>query len=112
MIQIAAGPEPLSWRGSKSRTRAAGRHSRVPRGATTIGRSMSTGAAALPSVMEACGPDIWTLRELVELAGRLTGHPRPVVPLPNALARLQAAMLELAPGEPMMSRDNRKRAPP
>lgn len=67
---------------------------------------LGTGAAALPSVMEACGPDIWTLRELVELAGRLTGHPRPVVPLPNALARLQAAMLELAPGEPMMSRDN------
>lgn len=59
---------------------------------------------------EACGPDIFTLRQLVELAGRLSGvnegRGRPVVPLPAALGRLQARLMELAPGEPLMSRDN------
>jgi hypothetical protein len=41
----------------------------------------------------------------VELAGEYTGHPRPVIGLPPALARLQAAVLEHMPGS-LMSRDN------
>jgi len=57
-------------------------------------------------VYEACGPDVFTLRELVQLAGSLSGHPRPVIGLPAALGRLQALFMELAPGEPLMSRDN------
>ena len=59
---------------------------------------------------EACGPDVFTLRQLVELAGRYAGvnggRGRPVIGLPAPLARLQARLMELAPGEPMMSRDN------
>lgn len=55
---------------------------------------------------EACGPDVYTLRELVQLAGRYAGCERPVIPLPMALGRLQAMLMELAPGEPLMSRDN------
>jgi uncharacterized protein YbjT (DUF2867 family) len=55
---------------------------------------------------EACGPDVYTLRELVQLAGRYAGCERPVIPLPMALGRLQALLMELAPGEPLMSRDN------
>ncbi len=55
---------------------------------------------------ECTGPRVYTLKELVELAGRLSGHPRPVFALPDALARLQAAAMELLPGEPLMSRDN------
>jgi uncharacterized protein YbjT (DUF2867 family) len=55
---------------------------------------------------EACGPDVFTLKELVQLAGRYSGNERPVVGLPNALARIQAGVMELAPGEPIMSRDN------
>jgi len=57
-------------------------------------------------LFEACGPDVFTLRELVQLAGRLSGHPRPVVGLAPWLGRLQARLMELAPGETLMSRDN------
>jgi hypothetical protein len=34
------------------------------------------------------------------------GKGRPVLALPAALGRLQARLMELAPGEPMLSRDN------
>ncbi len=55
---------------------------------------------------ELAGPDVFTLRELVRLAGAYAGHRRPVVGLPDALGRLQAALLEFAPGPTLMSRDN------
>jgi NADH dehydrogenase len=55
---------------------------------------------------ELVGPRVYTLKELVQFAARASGHPRPVVGLPGSLARAQAIMMELAPGEPMMSRDN------
>ena len=57
-------------------------------------------------VIECAGPEVLTLAELVQLAGRYGSHRRPIVPLPMALGRVQAALMELAPGEPMMSRDN------
>ncbi len=66
--------------------------------------------ATVDQTFEACGPGIFTLRQLVELAGRLSGinegRGRPVIPLPAALGRLQARLMELMPGEPLMSRDN------
>lgn len=55
---------------------------------------------------ECAGPEVFTLEELVRLAGRWSGRERPVLPLPLALGRLQAALMELAPGTPLMSRDN------
>jgi NADH dehydrogenase len=55
---------------------------------------------------ELAGPQVYALRELVQLAGYYSGHPRPVFALPDALARLQAMMFELMPGQPMLSRDN------
>lgn len=71
------------------------------------------GSAALlkaPLVLELCGPDVFTLRELVQLAGQLSGvadgRGRPVLALPPWLGRLQARLMELAPGTPVMSRDN------
>lgn len=57
-------------------------------------------------VYELAGPKVYTLKELVELAGEYGGHPRPVIGLPPALARLQALALEFMPGGPLMSRDN------
>lgn len=55
---------------------------------------------------ECAGPGEMTLAQLVHAAGRYAGHPRPVWPLPAALGRLQALLLEWAPGGPLMSRDN------
>lgn len=52
------------------------------------------------------GPSMYTLTELVRLAGRWSHHERPIIELPNALARLQAMIFELMPGTPLMSRDN------
>ncbi len=61
-------------------------------------------------IYEACGPEVFTLKQLVQLAGSYSGinhgAGRPVIGLPDALARVQAWMMELAPGEPLMSRDN------
>lgn len=57
-------------------------------------------------VFECVGPEIFTLAQLVRLAGRWSGHERPVLPLPAFLGTLQAAFMELLPGEPLMSRDN------
>ena len=62
--------------------------------------------AAVGQVFELVGPHVYTLRELVRLAGVYSGHRRPVVGMPDALARLQAFMLEHLPGGPLMSRDN------
>lgn len=56
--------------------------------------------------IECAGPMVYTLAELVRLAGVWSGNPRPVLPLPAALGRLQAAVLGLLPGEPLMSADN------
>jgi uncharacterized protein YbjT (DUF2867 family) len=56
--------------------------------------------------IECTGPTVYTLSELVRLAGRWSGAERPQIPLPGALARLQALVLEMLPGEPLMSRDN------
>lgn len=62
--------------------------------------------ATFGQTYEVTGPKVYTLRALVELAGELSGHRRPVFGLPASLARLQALVLECLPGEPLMSRDN------
>ncbi|ODV05181.1 MAG: NAD-dependent dehydratase [Rubrivivax sp. SCN 70-15] len=55
---------------------------------------------------ELVGPKVYTLSELVRLAGRWSGHERPQIALPEFAARLQALAMECLPGEPLMSRDN------
>lgn len=52
------------------------------------------------------GPKIYSLGDLVRLAGRYAGHPRRVYEMPMWLGRLAAAFLEILPGNPLMSRDN------
>jgi uncharacterized protein YbjT (DUF2867 family) len=60
--------------------------------------------------VEACGPEVFTLKELVQLAARLAGvnqgRGRPVIGLPHWAGVLQALLLEIKPGAPLMSRDN------
>lgn len=60
----------------------------------------------LPPVIDCAGPQVFTLSDLVRLAGRWAGHERPQIPLPLPVARLQAALMEWAPGPTLMSRDN------
>lgn len=62
--------------------------------------------SSIGTTYEAAGPQVFTLAQLVKLAGARAGHARPVLPLPGPLARLQALALEFAPGGPLMSRDN------
>ncbi|MCQ8894836.1 complex I NDUFA9 subunit family protein [Limnobacter humi] len=52
------------------------------------------------------GPEIFTLKALVQLSAKAVGRQPWIVGIPNILAKAQARMMELAPGEPLMSRDN------
>jgi len=62
--------------------------------------------AANGMVYELAGPGVYTLAELVRFAGATIGTHARIIKLPEALGRLQAMTLEMAPGEPLMSRDN------
>jgi NADH dehydrogenase len=55
---------------------------------------------------ELVGTTVYSMKELLHLAGVYSGHPRPVIELPDVLARIQAFLLEHMPGGPIMSRDN------
>jgi len=56
---------------------------------------------------ELCGPRVYSLEELVAYVGEVTGHSRPVIPLPGWAGAMQALVLEHLPGK-MMTRDNLK----
>jgi uncharacterized protein YbjT (DUF2867 family) len=62
--------------------------------------------ATIGQTIECAGPQVYTLGELVQAAGRWSGRPRTVIPLPMAIGRLQTALMGLMPGEPLMTADN------
>ncbi|MDR5733093.1 complex I NDUFA9 subunit family protein [Caballeronia sp. LZ025] len=62
--------------------------------------------AANRMTYELAGPGVYTLAELVRFAGATIGRRARIIKLPDSLGRLQAMTLEMAPGEPLMSRDN------
>ena len=47
-----------------------------------------------------CGPDEFTLQEIVRLVALHTGRNKPIVRLPDWLSRLQARLLQFVPGRP------------
>lgn len=73
-----------------------------------VARAMAT-SIDLPSTWgqtyELGGPEVFRLRELVQLAARAAGHDPVIVGLPEPLAQLQAMLFEHLPG-PIMTRDN------
>lgn len=68
------------------------------------------GGVAPLQVFELAGPQVRSLRELVQFAARCAGigqgRGRPVLGLPLWMGRVQAALLGLLPGAPLMSADN------
>jgi uncharacterized protein YbjT (DUF2867 family) len=52
------------------------------------------------------GPTVYTLEDLVSYCGSVLGKHARIVRLPEAFARLQALSFEMAPGKPVISRDN------
>lgn len=64
-------------------------------------------SATIGKTYELCGPDVMTLADLVRSTAAAAQLPCHLIPLPNVLARLQAAVMNLIPGKPF-SIDNYK----
>lgn len=62
-------------------------------------------SASIGQCYNLCGPQQYSLRELVHYAATVAGHPRTVIGLPDAIAWLQAWLMEFLP-DPPMTRDN------
>jgi NADH dehydrogenase len=69
---------------------------------TAVGRSDTIGQS-----YELGGPDVFTLRQIVELVRDLLGLKRLIIGLPKPLAWLQGQLLDFVPGKPFSS-DNYK----
>lgn len=80
--------------------------------ASAVLNSVKQGLEQAPTlrVYELVGPQVYTLRELVQFAARSSGinqgQGRPVIGLPLWMGRIQAFALSLMPGAPVMSQDN------
>ncbi|HEX4024292.1 MAG TPA: complex I NDUFA9 subunit family protein [Steroidobacteraceae bacterium] len=64
-----------------------------------------TGGATSRQTYELCGPEVLTLGQIVRLSAAAARVPCHILPLPNPLGRLQAAVAQLLPGKPF-SLDN------
>ena len=74
----------------------------VQRDARRAGRAATSGTARR---YDLCGPQEYTLRELVEFVCAVTGRRRLVIGLPDSLSYLQAWAMELLPVK-LLTRDN------
>ena len=72
--------------------------------AATIADSLQR-AESIGASYDLCGPQQYSLRQLVKYAAAAGGHPRLVIGLPQAVGWLQAWAMELIPNGPM-TRDN------
>jgi NADH dehydrogenase len=55
---------------------------------------------------DVAGPEVLTLKQIIQFAAKKQGLSRPVIPLPKWAGYLQALLLEKVPGKTIMSRDN------
>jgi len=62
-------------------------------------------SASIGQTIQLCGPNDYSLQELVEYTANASGLNRKIIRLPDAIARLQARVMEFIPGKPF-SRDN------
>ncbi len=61
------------------------------------------GGASSRKTYELGGPQVYSLREIVGLVAKLTGHRRWIVGLPDFAARMQALVMDFVPGRPFSS---------
>jgi uncharacterized protein YbjT (DUF2867 family) len=61
------------------------------------------GEATVAQTYELCGPEVLTLAQIVRLSAEAAQLPCRLLPLPNALARIQAALMDFLPGKPFSS---------
>ena len=64
------------------------------------------GKDTLHNTYDLVGTEIFTLKELVKLSARAVGKNPLIFGIPDVAAKVQAFLMALAPGEPLMSRDN------
>ena len=57
-------------------------------------------------IYECAGPDVLSLYEIAYWAGHYANCRRPILALPDSFAWLQAVIMEMMPGRPLLSRDN------
>jgi NADH dehydrogenase len=61
------------------------------------------GGASSRQTYELGGPQVYSLREIVELVAKLTGRRRWIMGLPDPVARMQALLMDFVPGRPFSS---------
>ncbi len=66
-------------------------------------RSCLHGGTSSRQTYELGGPQVYSLREIVELVAELTGRRRWIIGLPDVVARLQALVMDFVPGRPFSS---------
>jgi NADH dehydrogenase len=66
-------------------------------------RRCLNGGACSHQTYQLGGPQVFTLREIVALVGKLTGRRRWILGLPDFAAQIQAAVMDFVPGRPFSS---------
>jgi len=98
LLRLSAGLLPLA--------RAGARFAPIYVGDVAQGfLSALSGGASVGATYELCGPEVLTLAQIVRLTAQSAQLPCHLLPLPDAIAWLQGALMDFLPGKPF-SLDN------